>query len=271
MRYLIVTFVFLSMFNIGFAADNKISPPSAYPEGKLGELVKLGEDLMNNTNVHELTKRYVGNDLTCTSCHLEAGKTSNKYSTFIGTAAAFPAYAPREKAVITLEERILNCFMRSMNGTRPPVGSKASIAMTTYITWLSEGYTIKMNTIKPVGINNLPFPLKRLKIMLNKADTKNGNKLYGEKCSECHGENGQGADNGPPVWGAKSYNMGAGLSNNLKLASWLIFNMPIEELGLSDKDAVDIATYINSNSRPDFVLKEHLPNENKLGVYNTNQ
>lgn len=271
MRNTILTLVLLSIFNVGFAADNNISPPCVYPEGKLGALVKLGEDLMNNTNAHELTKEYVGNDLTCTSCHLEAGKTSNKYSTFIGTAAAFPAYSPREKAVITLEERILNCFMRSMNGTRPPAGSKATIAMTTYVTWLSEGYEIKMNPIKPVSINNLPFPLKRLKTMLNKADLKNGNNLYREMCSECHGENGQGGDIGPPVWGDKSYNKGAGLSNNHKLASWLIFNMPPEEKGLSDKDAVDIATYINSNSRPDFVLKEHLPNENKLGVYNANQ
>jgi len=271
MRSSILTLVFLLIVNVGYAADNNISPPSSYPEGKLGALVKLGEDLINNTNVHELTKEYVGNDLTCTSCHLEAGKTSNKYSTFIGTASAFPAYSPREKAVITLEERILNCFMRSMNGIRPPTGSKASIAITTYITWLSEGYKIKMNTIKPVSINNSPFPLMRLKAILSKADLINGKKLYKKKCSECHGANGQGGDNGPPVWGERSYNMGAGLSNNLKLASWLIFNMPIEELGLSDKDAVDVATYINSNPRPGFVLKSHLPSVDKLGVYNTNQ
>ncbi len=136
----------LILVSVAFASEIP-DAPTKYPDGELGRMVKLGEDIILNTNTHPLTKDYVGNKLTCTNCHFNGGKDKT-LGTFIGTAAAFPAYSKREKTVQTLQDRINNCFMRSMNGTRPIVDTEASIAMATYITWLSSGIPIEMNPKK---------------------------------------------------------------------------------------------------------------------------
>src|SRR5690606_3627615 len=127
-------------------AEQTAQPSSTegFPPGELGRVVALGKEIIENTGKHPLSKPYVGNALTCSSCHLNAG-TDPRAATFLGVATAYPAWSPREKRVITLEDRVLNCFMRSLNGTRPPNGSEVSVAMTTYITWLSGGERLKMN------------------------------------------------------------------------------------------------------------------------------
>ncbi|HQZ64725.1 MAG TPA: hypothetical protein PLY87_06605 [Planctomycetaceae bacterium] len=94
-------------------------PSNDLPPGELGEVIALGREIVDNTGKHPLSKQYVNNALTCSSCHLDAG-TDPQAATFLGVATAYPAWSPREKRVITLEDRVLNCFMRSMNGVRPP-------------------------------------------------------------------------------------------------------------------------------------------------------
>ena len=44
--------------------------------------------------------------------------------------------------------------------------------------------------------------------------------------------------------------------------------MPLEEANLTDKEAMDIATYVNSKERPHFELRKHLPPSSQLGEYN---
>lgn len=252
------------------AADAKIQYPAAkapsveYPPGELADLVKLGKELVHDTNTHPLTKPYVGNALRCTSCHLEDG-TDPKAATFIGLATAYPAYSPREKAVITLEDRVLNCFMRSMNGTRPPLGSKPSVAITAYITSLSHGLPMSMNPAKPLG----PYAVKKLAGGGGKPDAARGKQLYAEKCAACHGADGEGVGNFSPVWGKGSYNTGAGLADVTNLASWLKVAMPYGNANLSDGEAMDIAAFVNAQTRPGFDLKAHLPKDGKAGVYNS--
>lgn len=248
--------------------------PKQYPKGELGKMVKLGEDIIKNTNTHPLTKEYVGNSLTCSNCHLNAGKDKT-LGTFIGTAAAFPAYSKREKSVQTLQDRINNCFMRSMNGTRPIVGTKASIAMTTYVSWLSTGIEIKMNPKKPV--NNYYSKIwpgnKIMNPLVKKASHENylkGKELFNTKCASCHGIDGQGVANFPPVWGSKSYNTGAGLSKLNKMATWLKHTMPLGNPNLTNQEAVDISIYVNAQKRDEFNLQEHLLPKEKMGYYNSN-
>lgn len=105
----------------------RAEPPMAtrtLPPGPLGETIRLGQELVEQTTTHPLTKPYSGNALNCTSCHLKNG-TDPKAATFLGVAAAYPAWSPREQRVITLEDRVLNCFMRSCNGIRPPLGARS--------------------------------------------------------------------------------------------------------------------------------------------------
>ncbi len=233
------------------------------PNGKLAETIQLGEQIVMNTTSHPMSKGYVGNALNCTSCHLDGGKHPLA-GTFIGTATAYPAWAPREGRVITLEDRVLNCFMRSCNGVRPPLGSEVSVAVTTYISSLSRDMPLKMNSSKPLG----PGAIKALGIASAEADPKRGAALYATRCAECHQSNGQGDQDNPPLWGERSYNDGAGLANVGNLAAWLKVAMPLDDTTLTEQESLDIASYVNSHMRSHFVTEEHLPARDRLGEYN---
>lgn len=233
------------------------------PPGELGRVIALGREIVDNTGTHPLSKPYVNNALTCTSCHLDAG-TDPQAATFLSVATAYPAWSPREKRVITLEDRVLNCFMRSMNGVRPPNGSEVSVAVTAYITWLARGEVLALNANAPLG----PKHVKPLTLAADKADPTRGKLLYSEHCASCHQEDGQGEKENPPVWGERSYNDGAGLSRNDKLAAWLKVAMPLGDPILTEQESLDIAAYVNSHPRSKFVLSDHLPRPERLGEYN---
>jgi len=246
-------------------AEERKSPaiPRLIPEGPLGETIRLGRELVEKTTSHKLTKPYVGNALNCTSCHLKNG-TDPKAASFIGVATAYPAWSPREKSVITLEDRILNCFMRSCNGIRPPAGSEVSVSIAAYITWLSTDQPIRMNADRPAG----PQAVTQIKVDVTKADLRRGEKLYSVRCAICHAENGRGDKENPPVWGAKSFNDGAGLANVVQLASWLKVAMPLDEANLTDQDALDVAAFVNKHERLPFRLNEHLPSKDAFDEFN---
>lgn len=250
-------------------------PPAALPTSKTGTtelqyMIQLGETLMRETNTHPMTASFIPESgLTCSSCHLDAGKKKAIASTFIGAATAFPAFNDRDGGVITLQDRINSCFMRSMNGIRLPENSEPMLAMVSYITWLSEGFPIRMNADRAVSKHNNSFVNKEIKAL---AETSGGNAaagavLYASECASCHGADGLGIDTdgdshyeNPPVWGPESYNKGAGLANNFKGASWVQFNMPPgKEFTLGNQQALDIMTYINVQPRPAFVENDHLP------------
>lgn len=257
----IVTTTFLLFSGLTVIAQEAVLKEQM--EDELSVVVKLGEAIVESTTKHPMSKDYVGNALNCTSCHLDNGR-HEKAGTFIGTATAYPAWSPRENRVITLEDRVLNCFMRSCNGTRPPLGSKVSVAVTAYITSLSQGQPLRMNANRPVG----PGAIKPLDVKPDQADIQRGASLYMSQCAECHQKDGQGDSDNPPVWGLRSYNDGAGLSSVANLAAWLKVAMPLNDTNLTAQQAVDIAAYVNSFNRPRFDLEKHLPNKGRLGEYN---
>lgn len=264
LRGLVVGLALIGSAPLTMAASPPAPPKEAdLPPGELGATIWLGKTLVEQTASHPLTKDYVKNQLTCSSCHPDAGMDPTA-ATFIGVAAAYPAYSPREKAVITLEDRVLNCFMRSMGGLRPPLGSIPSVAITAYITWLSQGQPIRMNPTAPLG----PYSFPKLPVDPAKADLARGERIYADKCAACHGEKGEGAGDFPPVWGDQSYNMGAGLAETVRLASWLKVAMPPGTPDLPDAEALDVAAYLDAKPRPGFSLKDHLPPPDRLGVYN---
>ncbi len=241
---------------------------------------------MLKTNTHSLTKDLVGNKLQCISCHLKGSDdkpgTASGIGTFVDTATAFPAYSKREKTVQTLQNRINNCFMRSMDGKRPIVDTEASIAMATYITWLSTGKTINLNEKRPCGPSNSERWAKNIK-KFTKIQKKakhtnytNGKKLFTQKCISCHGVQGQGIASFPPLWGkdktnhSLSYNTGAGMSKLNKGAAWVQSNMPLYQGdSLSNQEAADIMLYVNAQPRADFDLKKGLQTNNNMGYYNS--
>ena len=212
---------------------------------------------------------FTRNSLSCNNCHLNAGQRE-KAMPLVGVAGVFPEYSKRAGRPISLEDRIVGCFLRSENATGAPAagGSKAVeaivpvdapevAALASYISWLSAGYAAG-SRLTWRGENTIPADKL---IPLEKLNPGRGRKLFREKCTSCHGENGQGVEIGDkkagPLWGPASWNDGAGAARIYTLAGMILYMMPYLDLGsLTPEDAQHISAYINSKPRPVFPYKD---------------
>lgn len=216
---------------------------------QLADMVKLGQQIFTQTPRN--APQYVGNALSCSNCHINGGQKEGALP-LAGIAAQFPAFSPRDNRLISLEDRIRSCFARSEAGTAPPYDSKELLAVSAYLTWLSEG--------QPEGVSP-PWRGKNTiqqEHLIPIADLKpqRGQQLFGEKCAACHGQDGQGLT-GPPLWGPKSFNDGAGTGRVYTLAGFIRYAMPLNAPGsLTDEEAQQIAAFIDSHDRPAFNAKD---------------
>ncbi|MCY7389630.1 MAG: c-type cytochrome [Burkholderiales bacterium] len=255
------------------------------PDDKYGQMVRQGKALMEQTYKHigpevkDASKRFSGNNLACVSCHMDAG--SRKFGNpWVGTFVSFPQYRGREDAVSTTEERINGCMERSMNGRKLPLESAEMKAMLSYLHFLSTGI--------PVGAKLEGGGTLKLKPLARAADPVAGKQVYATTCAACHGENGQGMRRGkvgdadgyqfPPVWGADSYNNGAGMARVTLAAGFIKGNMPSgithTTAVLTDEQAFDVAAYVNSQPRPvklnldaDFPARKNKPVDAAFAPY----
>ncbi len=220
------------------------------PNDKFGESALRGKDYLEHT--FEKLPQFVGAKINCTSCHLNSG-TTQFAGPWIGVVARFPQYRSRSAKVDTLPDRINDCFERSLNGSRLPEKSQEMTDIISYMTWLSKGYAIGQD----VEGSGMP------KVVLSRLpDLKVGRVIYEAKCASCHQSNGQGlyTTNGqvtyPALWGAQSFNVGAGMARLHTAAGFVKKNMPLGQGGsLSDEEAWDVAAYFTQQNRPDFKNK----------------
>lgn len=235
-------------------SDHPYLPPSTdeVPAGDAGELIKLGEKLHNQTST--VLDGYVGNTLSCASCHADGGVDSSL--DLVGISKTYPQYNPRAGREVTLQERINGCFKRSMNGKPLPPDSKEMAAMVAYYTYIS------MNV--PDGTRERPWAkLSRSEGDLATVNIDEGRELYNKACITCHGEDGSGGATGLALWGDKSYNIGAGMARIRTAGGFIKEYMPKVSTGgyepgsFTDPEAMNIAAYINSMARPDFPDKIH--------------
>lgn len=226
-------------------AETSTAPgDSEIPQDAFGASVRRGLALLTATR--ESLPDHVGNALRCASCHLDAGRREN--GSWVGVYARFPQYRSRRGAVELIEDRINDCFRRSMNGTALPADEKDMRDMVAYLAFLS------WNT--PVG---RPTPNTRLQRFASLApDSAAGHRTFLTECVRCHAENGLGTVAGPPLWGPESFNIGAGMARVRTAASFIRDNMPFDRPGtLTDQQAFDIASFVVAQPRPDFVGKEN--------------
>lgn len=240
-------------------ADFNPPPETAMPTGPVGEAVRLGQRLLTQTPTY--AKDYSGNALSCTNCHLNGGRQPYA-SPWVGIWGVFPEYRARNAKVNALQDRINDCFQRSLNGQPLPYDSEAMHAILAYMHWLSTGVPTGMD-VKGRGFARLAAPAA--------VDPAHGAQVFGEKCAACHGADGQGqyAPTGqtifPPLWGPKSFNIGAGMARRNTAAAFVKATMPLGQGGsLSDQDAYDVASYFTRQPRPDFAAKaQDWPNGDK--------
>jgi thiosulfate dehydrogenase len=224
-----------------------VSPPPtmevAFPDGPLGTSARRGLAILEATR--DSLPDHVGNDLRCTSCHLDRGTRPNAMP-WIGIQARFPQYNSRAAAVFRLEERINGCLERSMNGTALPLDHPAMRDIVNYFSVLSQGVAIGAK----VPGQGLPKPEMAV------GDTARGATVWIEQCARCHAPDGRGSTLGPPVWGDRSFNIGAGMARLRTAAGFIRHNMPFDMPGtLTDAEALDVAAYVVSRPRPDFARK----------------
>jgi thiosulfate dehydrogenase len=218
-----------------------------------------GEKLIKNTYDYFYDGEVkIGNKLACSSCHLNGG-TKAFAAPYVGLTNVFPTYIGRENKVESLEERINGCFERSMNGRAIPENSKEMRAIITYIKNISIN-TVNKGRLAGQGFIKMDIPNRA-------ADLKHGQLVFENKCTSCHGKDGQGlpqtAGKGyqyPPLWGKDSYNDGAGMARLLTAARFIKANMPLgatyDAPQLKDDEAYDVAAYINSFDRPQKTNKQ---------------
>ncbi|MGH6768866.1 MAG: c-type cytochrome [Xanthobacteraceae bacterium] len=231
------------------------------PQDSNGQRVRRGRDLITATyhhigpNVPDVSKRYAGNNLACTNCHLSAGTRKFGLPLF-GLYWMFPQYNTRTGSDISLEQRINSCMTRSMNGRPMPDDAPEMQAMAAYIAFLSTGVPPGQK-LPGLGAGQMP-ELDRA------ADPARGKAVYERSCMSCHGTRGEGilrthpvTDLGymmPPLWGPDSFNTGAGMARLTTAANFVHFNMPhgadYLDPQLSVDDAWDVAAYVISQPRP---------------------
>lgn len=205
--------------------------------------VRRGRALLANTR--DSLPNNVGNKLRCVSCHIGDGLEPNKMP-YVGVYARFPQYRARSAVVEIIEDRINDCFERSMNGRALARDSRAMRDIVAYLAFLSYGIPVGAQ-VEGQGIPRLdPLP----------GDTVRGKEVFA-RCAVCHGPDGQGTNVAPPLWGPHSYNIGAGMARVRTAAAFIHVAMPFDKPGsLTPQQAFDVATYINTRPRPDLEGKE---------------
>jgi thiosulfate dehydrogenase len=233
-----------------FAKPTKpaFTPPSEadMPSGPLGDVIRQGRDIFTDTPEH--AKAYVGNNLSCSNCHIDAGRLANSAPLW-GAYGMYPQYRKKTGKVNSFGERLQGCFKYSMNGKAPPLDSAEMVALETYAWWLSKG--------APVGVElkGAGYPKRGFKPP-QPVDYARGEKVYAANCALCHGADGQGQQVAgrnvfPPLWGPQSFNWGAGMHELDNAAAFIKANMPLSRGGtLSDQDAWDVAMFMDAQDRP---------------------
>jgi thiosulfate dehydrogenase len=207
--------------------------------------VRRGRALLRFTK--DSLPQHVGASLSCVNCHVADG-TQRDAMPLIGSYARFPQYRGRSGKVDIIEDRINDCFERSMNGVALVTSGRDMHDIVAYLAFLSRGF--------PVGVDMQGQGLPKLETL--KGDTTRGQALFASTCSVCHGADGHGTRLAPPLWGPKSFNIGAGMARVNTAANFIHKLMPRDRPGiLTPQQAYDVAAYVTSRPRPDFAGKEN--------------
>ena len=206
--------------------------------------IRRGRALIHSTR--DSLPHNVRGALTCANCHI-ADRTVANAMPLVGAYTRFPQYRARSGHVDLLEDRVNDCFKRSMNGKAIDPSGRDMRDIVTYIAFLSLGFP-PGSELKGQGVPKL-VPLK--------GDTARGRQFFAITCVRCHGPDGNGTLLAPPLWGPRSFNIGAGMARLNSAAAFIHEVMPRDRpRTLTVQQAYDVATYITTRPRPDFPGKE---------------
>ncbi len=237
----------------------------------LKQQLEYGKDLISHTAKYlgpNGSVKQISNGMSCSNCHLDAGTKpwGNNYGSVFST---YPKMRGRSGQIEGIYKRINDCLERSLNGSHLNEEDKEMKAMIAYIEYIGKDV--------PKGEEAIASGIYDLEFLDRAADPSKGKAIYDAKCASCHQVDGQGilaADKKeytyPPLWGANSYNSGAGLYRISRFAGYVKYNMPLgatyENPQLTDEEAWDLAAYVNNLPRPSKDLSKDWPNISKKAV-----
>jgi len=243
---------------------------SSLDQSTLSQEVRWGFKIFTNTPKE--AARFSPGQMSCNNCHLNAGQRERSLA-LVAIAGLFPEYNARAARLISLNDRIVDCFLRSENATgasdaEPPTPtSREVLAVSAYLSWLARGSEVG---VKPWWRNQNTIAQPSL-VPIAKLDAKKGEEIFRERCVTCHGADGQGVaigDKKPgPLWGPNSWNDGAGAARVYTLAGIIRYSMPYLDPGnMTDEDALNLAAFITSKPRPFYPYKDRDYQGSKLPV-----
>ena len=248
------------------AATAPWTPPdtATIPHTPDGDLVRYGRALVARTAQYLGPRGSVArrtNGMNCDNCHIDGG-TRPYGNTFALVASTYPKFRARSGSMESIEDRINDCFERSLNGAPLDSASREMRAMVAYMQWIGAG--------APRAIPDAYAHSESLAYLDRAADTTRGRAVYLATCQRCHGADGAGAMDSarvayvyPPLWGAHSYNVGAGMYQVSRLAGFVKNNMPFgvthRAPQLTDEQAWDVAAFVDSRPRPSADLRRDWP------------
>lgn len=219
-------------------------------EKEIDDSVTLAAVRRGRALIHSTGDSLPGNvraSLSCSNCHLGDG-TQKSAMPLVGSYARFPQYRARSARVDLIEDRINDCFVRSMNGEALDPRGRDMHDMVAYLAFLSSGFPVGQE-IEGQGLPDLG----KLR-----GDTTEGRQIFASTCVACHGPDGQGTNVAPPLWGPRSFNIGAGMARLDNAARFIHQVMPRDRPGiLTPQQAYDVAAYVVARPRPDFPGKEN--------------
>jgi thiosulfate dehydrogenase len=221
----------------GFVLLGVLAACTAGSRGPDPALVARGEALFVRT-VDSLPAN-ARSVLTCSSCHRNGGRDTTALPLY-GVSLRYPRFIARAGRVASIEDRVNFCFTRSLAGRRLRDTSQAMRAMVAYLASLTPGAAV----VDTVAVSIA-------------GDSARGAGLFVAQCVRCHGVDGSGTVVAPPLWGARSYNIGAGMARVTRAATFIRHAMPADRPGsLSVQDAADLAAFVDRHARPDYPEKD---------------
>lgn len=218
-------------------------------EREIRDSVTLASVRRGRALIHDTKDSLPGNvraSLNCANCHIGDG-TVRDAMPLVGAYARFPQYRGRSGRVDRIEDRINDCFERSMNGKALAWSSPEMRDMVAYLAFLSTGF--------PVGVDMDGQSVPAIPAL--PGDSASGKAVFASNCVACHGTDGNGTPAAPPLWGPRSFNIGAGMARLNSAARFIHQLMPRDRPGtLTPQQAYDVAAYVTSRPRPDFPGKE---------------
>jgi thiosulfate dehydrogenase len=193
---------------------------------------------------------------SCANCHLNAGQRERSLP-LVGVAGMFPEYNARAARLISLPDRVVDCFLRSENAAgrmddssggaeaepAPPVpvlstSSKEVLAVTAYVTWLSRGYALGAN---PTWRGRNAIAADKL-IPVNTLDARGGDLPDRNRVQKADGQESRSATSQTVVGTGFVERRGGAARAYL---AGIRYSMPgLDPGSLSDEEAQQLAAFI---------------------------